>query len=110
MEKDNPPGNQTNVSQTDTTNSIAAGHIEKVVIAPQPNRGFNGIHVSPAATHTLLQRNYTFNDAGHGISVEGTNTTVVDNVSEGNGYPRRSPEKRTVIHMATKPPKPEPGI
>jgi parallel beta-helix repeat protein len=110
MEKDNPPGNQTNVSQTDTTHSIAAGHIEKVVIAPQQNRGFNGIHVSPAATNTLIERCHAFDNAGHGISVEGTNTTVVDSVSEGNGYLRRPPEKRTVLHMATKRPKPEPGI
>jgi hypothetical protein len=106
--RSNPPASQTNVNLTGTTNNI--GHIGNNVIAPQPNRGFNGIHVSPAATNTLVERCHTFNNAGHGISIEGTHTTVVDNVSEGNGYLRRPPEKRTVLHMATKPPKPEPGI
>jgi hypothetical protein len=109
MEKDNPPGNQTNVSQTDTTNSIAAGHIEKVVIAPQPDGGFDGIRVSPEATNVLMHDNVSRDNWGNGYWIGGTNVTFFNNLAERNGA-RRPPEKRTVIHMATKPPKPEPGI
>jgi hypothetical protein len=109
MEKDKPSGNQTNINQTDTTHSIAAGHIEKVVIAPQQNRGFSAIHVSPVATYTLLQRNLIINHrAGHAISIEGTDTTADDNTVID--MTTKPPEKRTVLHMATKPPKPGPGI